>query len=230
MRTLGVLAVLSVSILFGQNCGYCESLSGTMYYSGNSQEIKNVEIPMVSEGVYRLFDHTIAYRDDMKPYLTFELPNSQEIISAKVEIKAYNDDATYLRDIWFEIDGIGGSIGTYRLDLDGAKEEWKMAGRVAEGTDFKSWTNGQVRGDGVIGQKQTKSWSYNLNLVKLSTTGENGETKEVNLFDVLKKPGKHTISCWVATYRQYGPESWVTVDLIIERQPSEKWLKIDPVN
>jgi hypothetical protein len=138
---------------------------------------------------YILFDHQIS-NDDKRASTRLLLPKFDKIDSAKLEITAYNDDPRYERTIWFEIDGQGGNIG----DIS------------SRGFSFCGWE---------IEPKETKTWNYDLQLVKLATTRRMGETKEVNLLDVLRKSGIHTISSYVTTYENYGPKSWVSIKLII---------------
>ena len=70
---------------------------------------------------------------------------------------------------------------------------------------------GQYRGDGTIGTKQTKVWELPLERFPLSLKGK--VTSEVNFTEMLREPGKHTICSWISTYSKFGPESWITLDL-----------------
>jgi hypothetical protein len=144
----------------------------------------------VSVITYTLFDHQIS-NDDKRASKVISLPEFDDIDSAKLEITAYNDDPIYTRSIWFEMDGTGGNIGTYHAGIH------------------------DVSGIGVIGPKRTKTWNYDLRSVRLATTGEAGDTKKVDLLEVLSKPGTHTISSSVTTYEKYGPQSWVSIKLVI---------------
>ena len=148
-KGLVILFLLSwVSLVFAD-------IEAITYYSGNPQEKEKIDIATNNFIVYRIFDHKIAYRNDMKPFITFKLPKSDKITSARAEITAHNDDAMHLRAVWFEIDGIGGYIGTYKLDIEDAKEEWAIKGRDVESKEFRTWAADQVRGEGVIREKET---------------------------------------------------------------------------
>jgi len=93
--------------------------------------------------LFHLFDNEIAPRDNY-PYATFSLPNRNQIESAKVIIRAYNDDRSWLRAVSFHLDGVGGYIGTNRI------------------------APSQVRGYGVINPGATKTWAYDLGKTQVS--------------------------------------------------------------
>jgi len=45
---------------------------------------------------------------------------------------------------------------------------------------------------------------------------EGAATAEVNFQEMLQAPGPHTLCSWISTYREYGPNSWITLDLVME--------------
>ena len=139
--------------------------------------------------LFHLFDNEIAPRDNY-PYATFSLSNRNQIESAKIIVTAYNDDRWWLRAVSFHLDGVGGYLGTHRI------------------------APSQSRGDGVIRPKQTKTWEYDLANTKVSANiyGSN----YVNFLDILKSKEEHTIKSAVSTYMKYGPNTSLSLDLVIK--------------
>lgn len=186
-----VLMLVAVG-LAGQAMG--DTVSGSLYNAGDEVNAKSVVLPVTTQVIrqIRLFDRQIAYRNDRKACIVFELPlaSGEHLRDITMRLEAYNDDNQYLRAVWFEIDGIGGYIGV---------------SKVAEG---------QYRGDGTIGTKQTKVWELPLERFPISLKGK--ATSEVNFAEMLKEPGKHTVCSWISTYSKFGPNSWITLDLEIQ--------------
>lgn len=170
-----------------------DSIRGMLYPHGRGDEGQAVDIPMSDELVrrFRLFDRQTAYRNDRKACVTFELParRPEAVRAINMHLDAYNDDSQYLRAIWFEIDGVGGYLGV---------------GKVAEG---------QVRGGGTIRPKERKSWRLSLDRFPVSIDGQT--VPEFDFASRLLEPGPHTLCSWISTYAQYGPNSWITLDLEI---------------
>lgn len=166
---------------------------GMLYPHGPGDEGQAVDLPLGTSLVrrVRLFDRQIAYRNDRKACVTFELPvrRPQAVQAINMYLDAYNDDSQYLRAIWFEVDGIGGYLGVQR---------------VAEG---------QVRGDGTIRPRELKSWRLPLDRFPISIEGET--IPEFDYASRLSVAGTHTVCSWISTYAQYGPNSWITLDLEI---------------
>ena len=171
-----------------------ETIPGHLFYAGKEPEKEKVEIPVKTQTIRRLqlFDRTISYRNNKKASIEFELP--EEIVKNMNEIEmvleVYNDDNAYLRAIWFEVDGEGGYIGTYRI------------------------APGQVRGQATIEPKERKKWRFNLSGVAVAS--DKAGARAVDFFKMLRKPGRHTITCWISTYEQYGPDSWVSLELVLK--------------
>ena len=144
--------------------------------------------------VYRLLDHVIAYRDDHKAVIEFDLAPSTPFEAALIHVEAYNDDALFPRAVRFELDGQGGYLGTVGI-----------------------LESGQVRGAGVLAPKEKAEWHYDLLALGVGhTVGEGVELRNnLSLLDRLRSPGHHKIVAWVSTYAQYGPASWLTLDLVL---------------
>ena len=144
--------------------------------------------------VYRLLDHVIAYRDDHKAVVEFDLAPSTPIETASIHVEAYNDDPIFQRAVRFELDGQGGYLGTVGILVPG-----------------------QVRGAGVLAPKGKAEWQYDLSALQVGhTVGEAvGLRDNLLLLDRLRSPGHHKIVAWVSTYGQYGPASWLTLDLVL---------------
>ena len=168
-----------------------EAITGHLFYVSKEPDKEKVEIPVKTQTIrsLQLFDRKISYRNNKKASIEFELP--KEIIADTKEIEmvleVYNDDNAYLRAIWFEVDGEGGYIGTYRI------------------------APGQVRGQATIEPKQRKKWRFNLSGVAVAS--DDSGVRAVDFSKMLRKPGLHTITCWISTYEQYGPNSWVSLEL-----------------
>ena len=169
------------------------TIRATTYYGEPGADADSVDIPVRSETIYRitLFDRVVSHRNNKKARIDFELPGELVENSGEMEIvlEAYNDDARYARTIWFEIDGVGGYIGVVKVD------------------------DQQYRGRVVLGAREQRLWRINLSKVHLSS---NDEEQTVNVYNMLKQPGPHTMSCWISTYEKYGPNSWVSIGLNIK--------------
>ena len=94
----------------------------------------------------RVFDRQVAYRNDRKACVRFEMPPELPLTGTplRLELEAYNDDSVYLRALWFEVDGIGGYLAVQQV------------------------AKGQHRGDGTIGAGERKRWVMPLNHLALS--------------------------------------------------------------
>lgn len=174
-----------------------DSVAGMLYQQGSKGAGQAADLPFSTSLVQRgrLFDRQIAYRNDRKACVTFELPvRRREAVQAiMMHLDAYNDDSTYLRAIWFEVDGVGGYLGVSKIG------------------------KGQYGGGGTIGPKERKSWKLPLGRFPVSVEGETDA--EVDFADQLLQPGSHTVCSWISTYEQYGPNSWITLDLEIVAKP-----------
>ncbi len=171
-----------------------ERIKGYRYYAKQDPQKEKIELPITIETIRKmtLFEKTISYRNNKKACIEFELPEHfvENLNSIEMMLEAYNDDSQYLRAIWFEVDGVGGYIGTHRVAAS------------------------QVRGDATIGPKQQKKWVFDLSNCTIAS--KNTGKQKVDFFKILKKPGRHTVACWLSTYEQYGPHSWVSVALVLK--------------
>lgn len=172
---------------------------GTLYPYGPGGEGQAIDIPVGDTLVrrVRLFDHQTAYRNDRKACVTFTLPvrRPEAVMAIDMHLDAYNDDSTYLRAIWFEIDGVGGYLGVSRL------------------------SRSQVRGGGTIGPKERKSWRLSLNSFPVLI--EDQTIPDFDYASRLLDGEPHTLCSWISTYAQYGPNSWITLDLEITVKAEE---------
>lgn len=140
---------------------------------------------------WRLLERQAAYRNDHKICTRFRLPVRPHAIRATaLTIEAYNDDRRYARTLWLEIDGVGGYLAADR------------------------YQRGQYSGRGVLRPGQRKHFYVNLDDVPLSIQGR--ASSRVNFERLLQQTGEHTLCTWISTYGQYGPGSWVTVDLQLQ--------------
>lgn len=166
------------------------TISPRIYYGKNNPEGLDIELPVKAHTIYslKLFEQIISYRNDKKAHIDFTLPPSVINQSNNIEmiLEAYNDDHQYLRAIWFEIDSVGGYLGVTKV------------------------ADGQYRGNISLPPKQKNRWKIDLSQVYVST---NNSEKRVNFTELLKRPGIHTLSCWISTYGKFGPQSWVSVEL-----------------
>jgi hypothetical protein len=162
------------------------------FYANDDSSRERMEITVETVYRLRLLDKKISYRNNRKACVTFELPKQITMDLAVIEmaLEAYNDDNSYSRAVWFEVDGVGGYIGVSRTSQT------------------------QVSGDVILGGKEHKSWKFDLS--ECSVTPENEGRKTVNFSEIIEEPGPHTICTWVSTYEEYGPDSWVSVDFIIK--------------
>lgn len=170
------------------------------YHQGDEEAGTAVDLPFSTNLMrrVRLFDRQIAYRNDRKACIAFELPvrRPKAVQAINMHLDAYNDDSMYLRAIWFEIDKVGGYLGVSKIG------------------------KGQYGGGGTIGPKERKSWTLPLDRFPVSIKGETDS--EVDFADQLLQPGPHTVCIWISTYEQYGPNSWVTLDFEIITKSEER--------
>lgn len=168
-----------------------DAISGYLFVQGNEDQSRTVSLPISTLKRIRLFDREISYRNDKKACVTFELPALGKAASNMIlSLQAYNDDRRYLRAIWFEVDGVGGYLAVREV------------------------APGEHRGGGTINPGQHKSWRLPLDRFAVSLKGE--VTTEVNFQEMLQAPGSHTLCSWISTYREHGPDSWITLDLVME--------------
>ena len=164
-----------------------------IYYGNNSESALSIDIPVRAHTIFKikLFENIISYRNDKKAHIDFTLPYEISKNTSEIEmlLEAYNDDSQYVRAIWFEVDGIGGYLGVTQVEP------------------------GQYIGNVTLAPKQKKQWKLDLSKVYVS---KKKDEQLINFTDMLKKPGPHTISCWISTYGQYGPQSWVSIELIFK--------------
>ena len=171
-----------------------EAIPGSFFLQGDEGQSRAVSLPVGVATRIRVFDRQIAYRNDNKACVTFVLPAwARAASSMGLALQAYNDDRSYLRAVWFEVDGVGGYLAVHNV------------------------APGQHRGTGTIAPGQRKAWQLPLDRFPISRQG--AESAEVNFQKVLQAPGSHTLCSWLSTYRKYGPQSWITLDLIIEGRP-----------
>lgn len=169
-------------------------IAALFFYHGNEGSVERVELPVIREEnktTIVLMDKRISYRNDRKAAVVFELP--VEFIPTEGDIilnlEAYNDDSTYLRAVWFSVDGEGGYLGTQRL------------------------SETQVRGAGTVAPGDTLS--LRLPLSHCPVAGEASGTGEIDFASMLMEPGPHIVCAWVSTYKEYGPDSWISMALEI---------------
>ena len=169
----------------------CSSGPKPYYKESPTETRKDNELETIYE--LKLFDKTISYRNDKKAYIDFTLPKKKLTKSKKIEmvLEAYNDDPKFLRAIWFEVDGMGGYLNAFYIG------------------------KGQLRGSATLRPKEQKRWLIDLS--KTYVSPKNRSAKKINFSTLLRKPGKHTISCWISTYKQYGPNSWVSINLLLKK-------------
>ncbi len=189
--TLGLLAVLAMEPLAAPT-----RVPGRLFMQDREAEGVDVTLARFNDRRLRVFDRQIAYRDERKACVRFELPAELPWPGAplRVELEAYNDDRKYLRTIWFEVDGIGGYLAVQRVAA------------------------GQYRGSGTVGPGQHKRWVLPLDCLPISLEGE--RTTSLDLDMVLRQPGTHTICAWISTYARYGPKSWITLDVVGSPAPN----------
>lgn len=161
-----------------------------LFMQGREAEGVDITLARFNDRRIRVLDQQTAYRNDRKACVRLELPAELPWADTplRLELEAYNDDRTYMRAIWFEVDGIGGYLDVQRVD------------------------EGQHRGSGTIAPGERKRWALPLDDLSLSLEGKT--TTIVDLDVVLRQPGPHTICAWISTYAQYGPESWITLDVV----------------
>jgi len=165
-------------------------IPGSLFMQGREVDAVSVTLARFHGRRIRVFDRQVAYRNDRKACVRFELPPELPLSGTplRLELEAYNDDPSYLRALWFEVDGIGGYLAVQRV------------------------AKGQYRGDGTIGPGERRRWVLPLNRLALSLDGK--ATSAVDFDTVFRQPGPHTVCGWISTYAKYGPESWITLDLV----------------
>ena len=163
---------------------------GWLYMQGSQAEGSDVTLARFNDQRIRIFDRQVAYRNDCKACVRFDLPAELPWpgIPLRIELEAYNDDDSYLRAIWLEVDGIGGYLTVQR---------------VAEG---------QYSGTGTISPGERKRWMLPLDRLPISLKGKTNAVVDLDV--ALRQPGPHTICAWISTYAEYGPKSWITLDIV----------------
>lgn len=145
---------------------------------------------------------------DHKAIKTIIIPCFQEIVSIHMTITAYYDpDDYFLRAVWFDLDGRGGWIGTYRFGPH------------------------DVRGN-IIEPGQTLTWTYDMSNCQFA--GEWDPNADPPLpdriyYDFIHPPacetvgffstGEHTITAYVSSQDVYmgkTQDSWITIILDFE--------------
>ncbi len=163
------------------------------YYKNDKSDAMPVNTPIKTQVIrkFTLFDKTISYRNNKKAKVEFKVPKEimRETNQIEMILEAYNDDATFDRAIWFEVDGVGGYIGAIPVAPQ------------------------QYRGGWILSTQEQNKWKIDLSKVFVS---HKNSGKLINFYQMLKKPGPHKISCWISTYEQYGPDSWVSIELILK--------------
>ncbi len=165
-------------------------IPGRLFMQGRDVDAVPVTLARYHGRRVRIFDRQIAYRNDRKACVRFELPQELPLSGTplRLEVEAYNDDPSYLRALWFEVDGIGGYLAVQRV------------------------AKGQYLGEGTIGPGERKRWVLPLNRLELSLDGK--ASSAVDFDTVFRQSGLHTVCAWISTYAKYGPESWITLDLV----------------
>ncbi len=168
-----------------------DGIAGSFFIQGKAEQAQPVSLPVSTVTRIRLFDRQTTYRNDNKACVTFSLPPFANTASnMMLHLQAYNDDKSYLRAVWFEVDGVGGYLSTHKV------------------------APGQQRGSGTIGPGQLKDWQLPLAQLPIALKGE--AKAEVNFQAMLQAPGSHTLCSWISTYLKYGPDAWITLDLVME--------------
>jgi len=146
-----------------------DGVPGRLFMQGRDADAVPVTLARYHGRRIRVLDHQVAYRNDRKACVRFELPPELPLSDTplRLELEAYNDDRVYLRTPWFEVDRIGGYIAVQR---------------VAEG---------QHRGSGTIGPGEQKRWVLPLDRLPVSLKGK--ATSVVNFDAVFRQPGPHTV-------------------------------------
>ncbi len=166
-----------------------EAVTGAYFVKGNGDQSQVVPLPVMTVTRMRLFDRQISFRNDNKACVTFALPASARAASTMtLVLQAYNDDRSYLRAVWLEVDDVGGYLAV------------------------QSVAPGQYRGDGTIAPREHKTWQLPLDRIPISR--KDAAAAEVDFQAMLQAPGSHTVCSWISTYRQYGPDSWITLELV----------------
>lgn len=145
---------------------------------------------------FDLWDHTPALNGN-HAVASFELVPCSTVLSGYLDLIAYNDDRYYLRAIQFRLGGDGGAIGTYWI------------------------APGQVRGNGVIGPRQTKHWVYDLSAVMVADGSQSGGYRYVNFIEIINdilasSTSTIEVEAWVTTNASYGPNSWISAFIDLE--------------
>ena len=192
------ITIFTFSLLLAGCQTTVSQMEAVQYYPGDDSSRQNVIIPIDTDDGWKmtLFDEKISYRNDKKATIEFSLPRQvrKNADSMEMDIAAYNDDRAYLRAIWFEVDGVGGYLGTGQL------------------------TRSQVRGDGTLQPGEAKKLTFDLS--KCQVSSKTRGKKEINFTKMLLQPGTHTLSSWISTYGKYGPDSRISIDLMF-RPPEQ---------
>ncbi len=165
-------------------------IPASLFMQGRDDDAVTVTLARYHGRRIRVFDRQVAYRNDRKACVRFELPPELRASGTplRLELEAYNDDSGYVRALWFEVDGIGGYLAVQRL------------------------AKGQYGGEGTIGPRERKRWVLPLNRVAISLDGKASSAVDFDM--VFRQPGPRTVCAWISTYGEYGPDSWITMDLV----------------
>lgn len=117
--------------------------------------------------------------------------------SARLTLTAFNGDPSYRRTVYMAIDGIGGAI---------------------------AYTVSPTIPEGYMGPKQSRTWTIDLSREytivdrrdpKYSVIESQDSERRVHYIDILRRPGKHTLTCRVMAPDGATPGSTVSADLIV---------------
>ena len=149
---------------------------------------------------FDLWDHETAYNGS-HAQTTFQLDSSYTVLGGTLNLSAFNDDDVYWRVVKFYLggeQGDGGPIGCYY------------------------WAPGQLQGEGVLKQNETKSWSYDLSNVMIADSSNIPPGyRYVNFIDIIndilqssdKTPVDIEVEAWVTTS---AAGSWVSASIDLE--------------
>ena len=136
---------------------------GRLFMQGQEADGVPVTLPQYNDRRIRVLRRQVAYRNDRKACVRFELPPELPWAGTplRLELEAYNDDPSYLRALWFEVDGVGGYLAVQRM------------------------SQGQYGGDGTIGPGERKRWTLPLDRLALSLDGK--ASSEVDFDTVFRR-------------------------------------------
>ncbi|MHB1001698.1 MAG: alpha-glucuronidase family glycosyl hydrolase [Armatimonadota bacterium] len=160
-------------------------------------------VPNEKAQIYKLITDKVSNSTN-KTTANFKLP-AGDISSARLRVKAYNDDPVDRHTVHLRIDGIGGDIAYFFTD------------NIA---------------DGFIPPKGKKEWVFDLNKsyaihvkrdARLKTQGKSSfspvedsyNIQDISFLNMLNRPGEHVLNCWIDATDKSAPGSVVSVELII---------------